>query len=300
MLSFIYCCIIDLPTNRTQTIDPYNPHADILLRLEDIDDSQLATLISFDEIVYAAEPGNRDEYASNPNIALSNARRFTGFIERIVKLSANISNVHVTYAGGSWTRRKALPGLEVSDLAPAKTEEDGANPYELAKTEAAKLAEYLSTKHSIDISFWDWISVVPNFAPNFTISKMTKAAVESKIVTFSPGPYGRPLLHAQDAGRAVVMLAEDRLKNRSLNHHFELILLPGHFTTFETFADAVVEIVKIEKGIEIAKISQMETPDWLKTTCLGSSRLRKVNFSPDETLIMEGLKETCTKALSTL
>ena len=153
------------------TVDPSIPHADIKLRLEEIDDTTFFKLCSVSEIVYAAELGNRDQYANDSTLAPSNSRRFTSFIERVKLVNPTPGDVHVTYAGGSWTRRQAV-GLEVSDASRGKTAADGANPYEIAKSEAAKLAEVLSARHEINISFWDWISVVPNFAPNFTISKV--------------------------------------------------------------------------------------------------------------------------------
>ena len=128
---------------------------------------------------------------------------------------------------------------------------------------------------------------------------MTQTAIADKQVTFSAGLYGRPLLHARDAGRAVVLLAEERHARMSASLPvFEVVLLPGHFTPFETFADIVIQEVQDEKGTDVTKIAQASaTPDWLKTTCV-SQRLKDAGFAPNQALIVEGLRETAKNAIS--
>ena len=62
------------------------------------------------------------------------------------------------------------------------------------------------------LTFYDWASVVPNLAPNFSIAKMAAAALAGEPVRYSAGDFGRPLLGAADAGRALLLATEARLE----------------------------------------------------------------------------------------
>ena len=80
-------------------------------------------------------------------------------------------------------------------------------------------------------------------APNFTIAKMVDEAIESGRVGFSAGEYGRPLLHSEDAGRALLLLCEHEAAGAPFTGRtvslFDVLLLPGSFTPFSRFAEVV-------------------------------------------------------------
>jgi len=284
------------------SIDPYNSMADIQRPIEDLSQEELLKLLTpVSEIVYAAECANRDEY-SEPGSTLSedNKRQFAQFIARIVGSWSHTSYYpHVAYAGGSWTRLQPLNNIVGQD-SPAKSSCDS-NPYEVAKHEAASAASLL-TQQGCSITFFDWISIVPNLAPNFTIAKMVASALETGTVEYSDGDFGRPLLHAQDAGRAVVMLAEERL--RALTHQitskvaFDTVVLPGVFTPFKTFAQ-IVSQEAYSPAASIALVTQKTpTPTFLSTRCEGSAdRLSRAGFVPDEAMVERGLRETAKSKL---
>jgi len=126
---------------------------------------------------------------------------------------------------------------------------------------------------------------------------MLKEACADATVTYSEGDYGRPLLHAEDAGRAVVMVAKARLEGgEGSRPHFEVILIPGKFTSFGEFADTVVAEMGEAAGVK--KKKQGETPDFLKSRCVGLQRLKDLGFEPDRDLVAKGLKETAWYAIN--
>ena len=66
------------------------PHA-----IDEISDEVLAEhLTTCDEIIYAAECGNRDEYAARPEMARENCERFERFARRVASLGSR----HIAYA----------------------------------------------------------------------------------------------------------------------------------------------------------------------------------------------------------
>ena len=204
----------------------------------------------------------------------------------------------------------------MSDDSPPKPS-DSCNPYELAKTAAENQAAELVEAHSprLKITFLDWISVVPNLAPNFTIGKMCASALESGTITFSPGDYGRPLLDATQAGEALLLLTERRLRGDDSGGDdckgdggergagkgggtpmFTVQLIPGAFTTFETFAKIVVEAVAPRP---VVLVEQEKTPDFLRARCESAS-LTSLGFEPSEERVLLALRATADAALARL
>jgi nucleoside-diphosphate-sugar epimerase len=287
------------------TMDPHAPDAKLQTGILEVPKEELCALLNgCVEIVYAAEPGNRDDYTTaGSTIARDNAARFASFVALVADCwpAASPMRPHVAYAGGSWTRREAVRVTEsgaplVDNESPAKT--TSANAYEVAKSEAEAAAERLSALHRVSITFFDWISVVPNFAPNFTIAKMTEAALRHGKVEYSEGDYGRPLLHSEDAGHAVVLLAEERLKEAADQPTtFESVLVPGAFTPFREFARIVVEETKKVSGRSsiLATPQTNPTPEFLRTRC-SSRRMQDASFTPRADMIEAGLRETCRVA----
>ena len=165
--------------------------------------------------------------------------------------------------------------------------------------------------------------MVPNYSPYFTIAKMTKEAMFKRTITFSPGDYGRPLLHRNDSGNLLVSFCESKRKESSMGS-FTKFLVPGCFTPFKTYADVVKATVKELELVEefgedpqetggdggdeptqmsskkpIELISQDKTPDALRARC-ESRAADELKFVPKESLIKEGLRDSCIMAFRTL
>ena len=293
-----------------------------------------ATLRKVSFIIYTAENGNRDDYAKTPTLGDSNNDRFRKFCDRCKNLLRSYARPHVIYIGGSWTKRIA-DGSEVDG--EYVVNDDSANKvgssvvYEQAKVSAEENAEQVGADAGFNITFVDWISIVPNFAPNFSIAKMTNEAVFRRTVTYSPGPFGRPMLHRQDAGNLLVTYCEKMRGGFSLPR-FSKFLVPGVFVPFKTFADIVVStVLELELheqfGVPVAAdadeplspsdsggggsgadqgqdmpskppielVIKQDTPLWLKTKCL-STAASNLGFEPEESMVLQGLKDSCTAA----
>lgn len=206
---------------------------------------------------------------------------------------------HVAYIGGSWTRR--APAASpcdatvplVTDLSPPKDDVDS-NAYEKAKTRAHDVARQLSNELKIHVTFYDWASIVPNLAPNFTIAKMTAAALHDGKISYSEGDYGRPLLHAVDAGWALVKLTESRLRSQpSDKEYFDTIVMPGTFLCFQRFASIVAAVVEASGKRTTVELQRQDgAPSFLRTRCT-STRLAELEFAPSHERSEDGLRETC-------
>jgi hypothetical protein len=242
------------------------------------------------------------------------------------------------YVGGSWTKRveRAVEtgGADeyvVNDSSPNKVESKV--EYEQAKISAEENAKKVGADTGFRITFADWISIVPNFAPNFSIAKMTAEAVFKRSITFSPGEYGRPMLHQKDAGNLLVAYCE-RARNRGLfaSPRFSTLLVPGIFIPFKTFADVVrstvLELELHEQfGVPaesdgdgdatapqsssggdtgasqqdmpskppVQLVEQANTPAFLKTRC-ESAAADELGFEPEESMVLQGLRDSCTAA----
>lgn len=288
------------------TISPHRFH---LSAVEDLPDVEFASAAcAAHEVVYAAECGDRDEYARDSSLFTANVARFEAFARRLRRLCPMTS--HLAYAGGSWTRRLAeTPGDDaeaprVQDDSPPKPASE-ANPYELAKSAACEAAGQLSVELQLPITFYDWASIVPNLRPNFTVGAMTAAALASGSITYSAGAFGRPLLHAEDAGRVLLLCTQQRLKQRtgaaatSSGACFDVVLLPGFFTPFEQFAQVVKSEVD-RSGHVAAEVALLEqagcTPAFLRSRCI-SARLAACGFEPDAAAVERGLRDTCMAAV---
>ena len=251
-----------------------------------------------------------------------------------------LMSVRVSYIGGSWTRRQQSQQspprytctddaandnnnnndddddmLVIHDDSSAKTG-GGSNPYEIAKSNAQTNAQKVSSKYSIPVTFYDYISIVPNYAPNFSVNHMVRSGLECGVIKFSPGDYGRCLLHAAEAGCFVVKLMEKRMddscstrrssssSSSSSNKEslFETILVPGHFVSFRTFANIAKEVLAGninscdgDDGEEIRLETYAQTPDELRSRCI-SSRGITIGTN-DSSMVLDGLKEAAVYSL---
>lgn len=252
------------------------------------------------ELCYTAEEGNRDVYSLNAKLGDENCRRFTAFLDRLRALweqwiGDDAKKLNISYVGGSWTRRKVdTETFVVQDGSPVKVG-GGANPYERSKTEAYENALELSKCHHhwCRIAFLDYISVVPNYAPNFTMGKMVKSALENGRIVYSEGDFGRPLLHRRQAGEILVALANNKMKR----DYITTILVPGHFIPFKTFALIAKEVVQQHKGGSVQLDVQENTPDFLRSSCVSDKLKKEIGFVPDGALVELGLRDTAEKAL---
>ena len=282
------------------------------------------------EIIVTNENGNRDEYANQPNLGSQNNYRFTNLVKRIVEARENCctkiqngessdchritTSVHISYIGGSWTRlqpalnpihaqTKNSNYLEVNHTSLVK-EGGGSNPYEIAKSGAEANARKLSTEYKVGITFYDYISVVPNFAPNFSVNRMIQSGLEKGVIKYSEGMYGRPLLHTNEAGDIVMNIVErDMLSPIQYSKGdvdvgreklFNSVLIPGHFITFKTFAEVTKETIENKyKSKNVAFDVYENTPNELRIHC--NSLMKRVNIS--SSLVIDGLKETAAFAL---
>merc|ERR1711957_679035 len=136
----------------------------------------------------------------------------------------------------------------------------------------------------------DWASVVPNFAPNFTVAKMVDAAMDSGCIEFSNGDYGRPLLGASDAGAALVLLTDLRLRTDAGSPgSCQTVLLPGIFTPFRRFAEIVrAEAVNSAQCAAVLVPQTGTTPSFLSVRC-ESAKLSALGFEPDPAAVEAGL-----------
>mmetsp|Transcript_19728 Transcript_19728/g.34749 ORF Transcript_19728/g.34749 Transcript_19728/m.34749 type:complete len:359 (+) Transcript_19728:77-1153(+) len=270
------------------------------------------------EFIYAAEDGNRDNYANRPNLGEQNDVRFATFIRRAVVASGRARQMrpvqrpmlHVSYVGGSWTRREAIRGV-VSDESPAKMG-GGDNPYERAKTNAEEHARALARDHAVDITFLDYISVAPNFAPNFSVNRMAVSAFRDGIIRYSPGDYGRPLLHSKQAGDLIVSLVKIRIQRDGHRIYFQgggsfqSLVVPGQFVSFHQFATIANEAVlsrldtddHMGERVRLEEMDSEQTPEQLKTHCSSKTLITAVGFVPDKTMVEAGLRESALFAIN--
>ena len=281
--------------------DQYQIHPSTL---EDINEEifdKWFDLAQHTEFVYAAEDGNRDNYASNPKLGQENDDCFQSFVKRVAACTRKKQNTrnHISYIGGSWTRRQAIDGI-VSDSSPTKSG-GGSNPYEIAKTRAESTACQLSANLGVGITFFDMISVTPNYAHIFSVNRMVSSAIETGIIRYSPGDYGRPLLHTNQAGDMVVSLIERRIDYRTTTGSYEVVLIPGHFVLFGDFAQIAKEVV--EKSGKRANVvleeQEGESPVVLKTRC-ASRRLKDMGFFPNGKMAIDGLRQSAEAALDAI
>ena len=235
-------------------------------RHQDLSGDELARwLAAADEVVFCCDCGNRDTYVytEQPDLGGRNIADFETFLRRVVALAGssaaiNLADLHISYVGGSWTRRQPDAGLTVTDTSVAKTAE-ASNPYERAKTAAHDAARRLSRELGLAVTFFDWISVLPNFAPNFSIAKMVTAGAKTGSITFSPGDFGRPVLHRKDAGRVLVQWCQAG-RSKASRGVFAVVLVPGAFTPFQRFADTVLATLK-QAGTATTLTPQVRSPE---------------------------------------
>jgi len=242
------------------------------------------------ETIYCAESGNRDEYEKNPTLYKRNIKVFEHFCSLVHSLKHDMK---IRYIGGSWTKRNIPANLVVEDTTPNKSHNDKPNAYEIAKIKAEENSYKLAIKYNLDITFCDWISIVPNYAENFSINTMMKELLSIGVVRYTPGDYGRPLLAAHDAARALFLYMKD--DNKVQKGKCRTILIPGLFTPFELFARTVFDTaMEMSRDKAFKKRARMEKrtdkpPDFLKTR-IESKLFNSLGFKPDNSALRKALK----------
>mmetsp|Transcript_1874 Transcript_1874/g.2878 ORF Transcript_1874/g.2878 Transcript_1874/m.2878 type:complete len:336 (+) Transcript_1874:59-1066(+) len=258
------------------------------------------------EIIYSAEEGNRDMYSSNPDLGSKNNQRFATFVERLEHIfvqggTSKKRRLYISYCGGSWTRKEIdSQSFCVGDKSKVK-EGGGSNNYERAKSSAYENAKKLAKINQdwMTILFFDYISVVPNYSPNFTMGKMVQSAMKTGKITYSAGDYGRPLLHSQQAASVLLALAEQRASAKLLTHEdpFDTFIIPGNFTSFGSFASVAKEIAAQNGKKDVKLICQKDTPDFLRSRCNSVRLVESLHFKTNGEHVLQGLKETAQRAI---
>lgn len=280
------------------------PHAYDKVRIEDVDDDSLALWVATcREVVFAADSGNRDTYAADPALGPRQIKQFETFCRRL-SAARGTSGCRLRYIGGSWTRREPDDALLVVDNSPAKPEA-ACNPYERSKTQACEAARELSAELGLPITFCDWASVVPNYAPNFSVAKMAEEALRVGTIGYSAGDFGRPVCHTSDAGAALLALCEDERRHYEAQLEgrpavatplFSVVLVPGAFTSFERFAEAARDEVEQQTGRRPALVAREgdAPPLALRSRC-ESERLAALGWRPDASKVEQGLRDACAR-----
>ena len=179
------------------------PHVSHKMCVEDVPAASFLHMVgACREIIYAADCGNRDTYASDPKLADDNVLRFEAFARRVDAARRDYSargadagpdnlGVRVRYIGGSWTRRAPAPSSDPPIVGDASEPKDASacNPYEHAKNVACARARALAAELWLPITFCDWASIVPNLAPNFSIANMADEALDANQIGYTPGDY---------------------------------------------------------------------------------------------------------------
>ena len=134
---------------------------------------------------------------------------------------------------------------------------------------------------------------------------MVAAALDTGIVRFSAGDFGRPLLSGTDAGHALLLLTEKRRLESApaAAPGCSAVLMPGHFTTFRRFAEIVQEVVTASVlappgGVALEPVEE-GTPAFLAARCESVQLATTAGFVPDAAAVDEGLRETARAALRT-
>jgi nucleoside-diphosphate-sugar epimerase len=273
---------------RSHIYSPFAIDPQINKTFEEFSTDDLGSILrSTKAIIYTADNGNRDDYEKDPELQKRNADRFQKFCKRLSDLT---KKVPVWYVGGSWTKRKPDINWVVTDDSPNKDFAE-MNAYEKAKAEVEKYASVCSKDLGINIQFVDYISIVPNLSPNFSICKMVKEAVEQGIIHYSAGDYGRPLLDAISAGNYLLKLIELN------NIDTKAFLIPGIFISFKEFAETVQKVVKEKTGKDIKLVPQETTPDFLKTKIEFPLRAQ-LGFELSKEKVMAALVENAERVLA--
>lgn len=242
-------------------------------------------------IIYTAEKGNRELYDENPNLAQTNFKNFTHFTKLVSKLEQKIK---IYYIGGSWTKRRIPKDFIVKDSSPNKTRKDRPINYEMAKIAAENNARRLAKSLKLDIAYFDWITIVPNYAENFTMNRFMKDLLTTNVVSYTPGKFGRPLLSAKDAGKALLLYIR-KFPEYKIGQ-FKRILITGIFTPFSEFAKITLETAKeLSKDPEFKKKAKMVKradvpPDFLKAR-VESKLFKALGFRPSRKEARKALRE---------
>lgn len=251
-------------------------------------------------IIYCAEVGNRDLYDKDPSLVERNVKTFTHFSKLVDQLDKEI---RLYYIGGSWTKRKIPKDFIVKDRTPNKTKADNPNDYELAKIAAEQNASKLTEFLKLDITYFDWISIVPNYSENFTINKFMQELLTTGQIGYTPGKFGRPLLASKDAGKALLLYMKKFPEFKK--GQFKKVLIPGIFTAFEEMAKIVLKTAKefskesaFKKKAELVKRTDTP-PDFLKAR-VKSRLFASIGFKPSRAELKKALRENAEYAVKRL
>ena len=163
---------------------------------------------------------------------------------------------------------------EASDFKP------NPNHYEQAKMD---MFHHIQKIKNHTILYFDWISTTPNMAPNFSLNKMIHEGAQHGTISYSPGPFGRPLLDGSSAGE-YLFLAHDN----ALHEKQDRILVPGIFITFEEFALSAQKALA-QLGISATLQEYTNTPpDWLKSRII-SDTANSIGYDIDKGTVLQAL-----------
>ena len=116
---------------------------------------------------------------------------------------------------------------------------------------------------------------------------MVRSGIEGNVIKYSPGNYGRPLLHSVQAGEFVANVIEKQILD---SHHtsttnqvqYETIVVPGHFVSFKTFA--LLQKMLLRTEIVMMMVMQQII---LRLRHMGK---RQMNYELGVHLLQRGLK----------
>eukprot|EP00040_Diaphanoeca_grandis_P016565 m.85643 g.85643 ORF g.85643 m.85643 type:complete len:1340 (-) comp25887_c0_seq1:274-4293(-) len=261
-------------------------------------------------VVYVADSGNKIRYQTVKGLGTANNKRFRVFCERCRSLLGSHACTWIVHIGGSWTKRKVVDGASLIVTDDSYSKPNPANHYEAAKIEAEAMSKQVSEELDVFVSFFDWITVVPNFDSDFIIAKMTREAMGKRSLNHPIGDHhGLPLLHSRDAGLLLLAYVEQHItdirKGGSLHNgsKFHSVLMPGVFTTFSSFAE-IIKNTLFELELENDSDPQLVQPIMLveqdikdmSTPRCESRIFEDLSFTPDAAAITEGLRSSCISA----
>ena len=242
------------PGNELTIIDPK-----INSTFEDVVYEQLEKiLLNTDIIIFSTDVGKSELYEINQDIAVDNILHFNNCCNTISKINPNVP---IWYVGGSWTKRKPNRFWIVDEDSPNKAMEES-NAYERSKIQSENNASHISSMLSLKIRFVDYISIIPNLFPDFTLCRYSEQAILKSKIEYIDGDMGRPLLTSFIAGRMLLKIIEMDDPSKM----FDVFLVPGVFIEFKTFAEIAKKVVdkRLKSDIILNPISSNQ--EYLRTT----------------------------------
>lgn len=215
-------------------------------------------LLNTDIIIFSTDVGKSELYEINQDIAVDNILHFNNCCNTISKINPNVP---IWYVGGSWTKRKPNRFWIVDEDSPNKAMEES-NAYERSKIQSENNASHISSMLSLKIRFVDYISIIPNLFPDFTLCRYSEQAILKSKIEYIDGDMGRPLLTSFIAGRMLLKIIEMDDPSKM----FDVFLVPGVFIEFKTFAEIAKKVVdkRLKSDIILNPISSNQ--EYLRTT----------------------------------